>query len=234
MLQDLPAKSGGMTLRFEADRPLYCVAFEKRGSLAGWQQEVAIRHALCSHRMLFSICLAFAAPLMQFAAVEPGGVHVFGRSTKGKSVLLIVASSVAGPGTREDLPNWDTTDGGLEELAAGHNHGLLCLDEVGVLRTDASASTAKKLRTHAFKLAGGRGRLRSSLWGHKLGARELKWRLLFLSTGELALWEIAAQDEVERLKGEEVRHIDLPGVNNEALGIYEKLPSGFASLDDAL
>ena len=233
VLLNLPAKKDGVSLRLETDKPQYCAVFEKRGSLTGWQQQVA-EHALCSHRMLFAICLAFAAPLMHFATVEPGGFHLFGKTTKGKSICLIVASSVAGPGTRDELPNWDVTDGGLEEAAAGHNHSLLFLDETGHLRTDATASIAKKLRAHAFKLAGGRGRLRSSLWGHKLGARELKWRLLFLSTGELALSEIAAAEDIERLKGKEVRLIDVPGTNGEALGVYEKLPPDFSSLEEAL
>jgi putative DNA primase/helicase len=112
---------------------------------------------------------------MRFATVEPGGFQLFGNSTKGKTTCLIAASSVAGPGIRSELLNWDITDAGLEEVAAGHNDSLLCLDEVGQIRTDAPTSVAKKLRTHAFKLAGGRGRLRSSLWGQKLGARELRW-----------------------------------------------------------
>jgi putative DNA primase/helicase len=234
VLPNLPATADdGTILRYEPDKPQYCAAFEKRGSLEGWQQQVA-DHALYSNRMVFAICLAFAAPLMQFAAVEPGGVHLFGKSTKGKSVCLIVASSVTGHGTREDLLNWDVTGTGLEEAAAGHNHSLLCLDETGHLRTDAGASVAKTLRAHAFKLAGGRGRLRSSLWGQKLGVRDLKWRVLFLSTGELSLSDIAAEADLERLKGEEVRLIDLPASNGDALGIYEQLPPGCSSLDEAL
>lgn len=233
VLLNLPATKDGVSFRLETDKPQYCAIFDKRGSLADWKQQVA-EHALHSHRMLFSICLAFAAPLMHFATVEPGGFHLFGKSTKGKSICLIVASSVAGPGVRDELLNWDVTDGGLEEAAAGHNHSLLCLDETGLLRTDATASIAKKLRAHAFKLAAGRGRLRSSLWGYKLGARELKWRLLFLSTGELALSEIAAAEDIERLKGEEVRLIDVPATNSETLGIYEKLPPDFSTLEEAL
>jgi len=233
VLPNTPAQADGKVLRFESEKPEYYTHYTRRGTLSDWQRLVA-GHALHSSRLIFAISLAFAAPLMRFASIEPGGFHLFGKSTKGKTTCLIAASSVVGPGIRSELLNWDITDAGLEEVAAGHNDSLLCLDETGQIRTDATSSVAKKLRTHAFKLAGGRGRLRSSLWGQRLGARVLKWRLLFLSTGELALSDLASEAEINRLKGEEVRLIDLPAVIDEELGIYETLPPGFSTADEAL
>jgi uncharacterized protein (DUF927 family) len=141
VLPNSPVLTDGKILRFESERSEYYVGYTRRGTLPDWQRHVA-SHATHSSRLVFAISLAFAAPLMRFASIEPGGFHLHGGSSKGKSTCLIAGSSVVGPGIRSELLNWDVTDMALEEVAAGHNDNLLCLDEVGHIRTDATSSAA--------------------------------------------------------------------------------------------
>jgi hypothetical protein len=51
------------------------------------------------------------------------------------------------------------------------------------------------------------------------------------------MFELASEADVKRLRGEEVRLIDVPAISNDQLGIYESLPPKFstpASVSDAI
>jgi hypothetical protein len=104
---------------------------------------------------------------------------------------------------------------------------LLCIDEMGQA-SEADSKLAKKLQTTAFTLASGRGRIRSKAYDQSVGGRDLDWSLLFLSTGEKAIADIATEGAMKRLKGEEVRFIDLPALADPVLGVFERLPEGFS------
>jgi putative DNA primase/helicase len=235
VLPGLPADTGDKFLRFEPANSEHYTRYDCEGTLDEWKQQVAAL-ALCSSRLVFSISLALAAPLMRFSNVESGGFHLFGGSTGGKTTSLLAATSVAGPVDRNDLFTWDNTITGLEELAVAHNDCLLCLDESAQIEGDAP-TIARKSRQAAYKLAGGRGRGRSRLYGQNLGLREFKWKLLFLSSGEKAMFELASEAYVNRLEGEQVRFIDVPAIADDKYGIYEFFPAEFASaeqLSDAI
>jgi putative DNA primase/helicase len=198
--------------------------FGVKGTLEDWKNGVAVP-ALCSSRFMFAISLALAAPLLPFSGVEGGGVHIEGESSRGKTTTLLVAMSVSGDAVRGRLITWDITAAGLSEVAAAHNHTLLCIDEMGQA-SEADGKLAKRLQTTAFTLASGRGRIRSKAYNQSVGALDLEWNLLFLSTGEKALSDIATESAVARLKGEEVRFIDLPALAHPDFGVFERLPDG--------
>jgi putative DNA primase/helicase len=236
VLPNSPANTtDGTLLRFEPANPEHYARYGCKGTLEGWNKGVASL-AVYSSRLTLALCCAFAAPMLRFVEVEGGGFHLSGESSKGKTTCVLAATSVSGPALRHELFTWNTSNAGLSELAAAHNDCLLCLDEVAQIQSDARG-TALKLRQSAFMLAGGRGRILSSVWGVKLGMRDLKWKLLILSTGEKAMFELASEADVRRLKGEEVRLIDVPAISTDQLGIYERLAPGFstpASLSDAI
>ena len=222
VLPGRPAKTDSQLLVYEPEDPEYADQYKCKGTTEAWKSSVAAL-AVHSSRLVLGTCLAFAAPLLRFSVVESGGFHLYGDSSKGKTTCLLVAKSVTGPAIRKQLFNWDHTLTGLEEVAAAHNDCLLCLDEVSHMDADA-AGTARKIRQTTFKLAGGRGKKRSIIYGRKQRVNALSWRLLYISNGEKAMFELASEAAVRRLKGEQVRLIDIPADENRPLGIYETLP----------
>ena len=181
---------------------------------------------------MFAIGVAFAGPLLDLVRVEGGGFHFVGDSSVGKTTTLLVAQSVWGLAVREKLINWSTTDTALEEAAEAHSDTLLCLDEFARLAPTAEEA-ARRARTISFMLGSGQGKRRSSRYGLK-GHHHAEWRVLFLSTGETGLTATSKKAGARRLKGEEVRFVDLPAEVDKELGIFESVPKGRSSSADAV
>ncbi|GAB7258917.1 DUF927 domain-containing protein [Dickeya ananatis] len=117
----------------------------KKGNLPGWQTQIASA-SLDSPFIMLAICCAFAGYCIYFTDVETGGIHLYGKSSKGKSTALLVAASIYG--NKDYVSDWNITEAALEELAESRNHGLLILDEVSLLdknEKDAAQKNAKKL-----------------------------------------------------------------------------------------
>lgn len=103
------------------------VHYGQSGSLTDWQDRISTK-CLGNSRLIFSVSLAFAPPLLRLTGAESGGCHLRGKSSTGKSTALCAAASVWGG--REHVQSWRGTDNGLEGLAACHNDTLLVLDEL--------------------------------------------------------------------------------------------------------
>ncbi|SER46064.1 Uncharcterized protein, DUF927 family [Nitrosomonas sp. Nm51] len=185
--------------------------YRQKGSLAQWRDNVA---ALCAgnSRLVFSVCTAFASPLLHLLGAESGGFQLTGNSSTGKSTALFVASSVCGG--RDYLQRWRSTDNGLEALAQSRSDSLLVLDEVKQLDGKIAAEAA-------YMLANSSGKVRSNANG---GARNLAtWRILFLSSGELSLSQ-HVNDAGKRVNtGMEIRLCDLPVDAGTGMGIFENI-----------
>jgi hypothetical protein len=122
-----PAKTyGDPNLRFREPFHDFSIT-EIKGDLAGWIGEVAAKCGRNS-RLIFSLGIAFAAPLLEPAEIESGGFHFKGTTSIGKTSSLKVAASVAGV---KNIPTWRSTSNALEGKAAEFNHALLPLDELG-------------------------------------------------------------------------------------------------------
>lgn len=197
------------------------------GSLEEWQRLIAAP-AVHSAYLMFAIAVAFASMLLGPVGVKSGIFHLHGtsgsrsRSSIGKTLCLRVANSVFGPANR--LRHWDTTDTRLEELAAAFNDGLLNLDELAQTSFD-EREIAQRVKRLAFMIEGESGKGRSLVYTG--GKDAVTWRALVLSTGELGIAELAKQALAKRLKGEEVRAIDVPIEADPKLGIFHSLPEGY-------
>ena len=98
------------------------------GSLKDWINEIG-RYCPGNPRLLFAVSCAFAPPLLQPTHEPGGGFHFHGGSSTGKTTALLIAASVwDGPG---DVQNWRMTANSFDAVAANHNDGLLCMDELG-------------------------------------------------------------------------------------------------------
>ncbi len=188
--------------------------FRTQGSVEDWAQEIG---SLCigNSRMLFAVSAAFAAPLLYLADGESGGFHFRGASSTGKTTLLRIAGSVwGGGGVRGYLNNWRATDNGIEGVALNHCDALLCLDEL-------SQVDGRKAGQIAYMLANGVGKARASKDGS--GRAPAEWRILLLSTGEIALADKMSESGERVSAGQQVRVVDIPVEVRGGYGAFENL-----------
>ena len=192
-------------------------AYNVKGDLASWQEQIA-KPAVGNSRLILAISMAFAAPLVSPCEAESGGVHLQGPSSIGKTTALHVAGSVWGGGTTGFVRPWRATANGLEGVAALHNDSLLCLDELSQLNPKEAGEVA-------YMLANGSGKSRAARDASL--RKSAKWRLLFLSSGEIGLADKVAEDRSRRATaGQQVRVVDVPA-DTGAFGLFEHL-HGFA------
>jgi len=189
--------------------------FGTRGELDHWKAEVATK-CIGNSRLVFAVSLAFAPPLLKIANEESGGFHLKGQSRAGKTVVLRVASSVWGGGDNSlgFACSWRATANGLEGIAEAHNDALLLLDEMGQV-------DAREAGEVAYMLANGTGKGRAGRDGSP--RRSAQWRLLFLSTGEVALAEKMAEIGKQPKAGQEIRLVEIPADAGANLGVFEHL-----------
>jgi putative DNA primase/helicase len=191
-------------------------SFRQSGTLESWQQNVG-RYAIGNSRLVLAISAAFAGPLIGPCSAEGGGIHFKGASSTGKSTALHVAGSVWGGGDASGyIRSWRATANGLEGVSLGHSDTLLCLDELSQL-------AAKDAGEAAYMLANGSGKSRSSRDGS--ARKAAKWRVLFLSSGEIGLADKVAEDgRGKRLAaGQQVRIVDIAADAGAGMGMFENL-----------
>ena len=185
------------------------------GTLTEWQQHIAAKCAGNS-RLVFSVCVALAAPLMDVTGMDGGVFSLLGASTKGKSTAQHVAASVWGKGTTSGgyVRTWNTSLVGLEVMATTHNDLPLILDEL-------KAVSAKIVGSTAYMLAMGRGKERGT---KDITLREvLQWRTLVLASSERPFdsYLKAAGETVEA--GQQARFVDVPAIVSDTTGLFDTL-----------
>jgi putative DNA primase/helicase len=208
--------AGGEPVVFQAPSP-EGAKFAVAGTLAGWRREVA---AACvgNTRLTFAVCVALAGPVLGLLDAEPGGFHLFGPTSAGKSTALKVAASVWGPPAF--VKSWRMTSNGIEGVAAVHTDTLLCLDELGELGARDAAQVA-------YSLANGSGKTRARTDG--AARAPATWRVLFLSTGEIQLADLIGEAGGRTRGGQEVRAAAIPADAGAGLGLFDRLPAGMTA-----
>ena len=172
-LDRIIGNAGNSALRFAGDKKNF--KLEQSGTLADWQNTV-MALADGNSRLEFGLFAAFVPPLLRpLQIADNSGFHFWGKSSKGKTSALQVASSVYGKGCDKSgfIKTWRSTDNAMENIAHRHNDLLLPLDE---------SHLAKKLGDSIYTIGSGqnKARLKSSTED-----RERKeWRTMPLSTGE--------------------------------------------------
>ena len=140
-------------------------------------------------------------------------LHIVGLSSSAKSTTIKAAASVYGAPDRY-VRTWRATANGLESIAAAHNDGLLCLDELAQLDPREAASAA-------YMLANGQGKSRASRSGAARPVAE--WRSLYLSTGEISLADHGGQTGRRTSPGAEIRLANVPVDAGAGMGGIEVL-----------
>jgi len=184
------------------------------GDVDAWKQNVA-RYGVGNSRIAVALAAAFVGPLLALLSEEGGGLHLRGPSSIGKSTALIAAASVWGP--LAYVRQWRATANGLEGVCVQHNQTLLCLDELAQLDGREAGHVAYLIANGMGKARAGRsGALRSSA----------QWKVMFLSSGEISLAELAARDArgtKRSAAGQEIRILDCEADAGAGLGLFETL-----------
>jgi len=191
--------------------------FSSAGTLEEWRISVAAL-AAGNSRLVFSVSCAFAGALLELSGADGGGFNLKGQAQTGKTTTLRAAASVWGGapgfGAGAFVRSWRTTSNGLESVAAAHADALLCLDEM-------SEAAAREIGEVAYLLANGQGKSRANRDGTARG--QTRFRVLFLSTGEVGLADKSAEAKMAVKAGQEVRLVDVSADAGVGLGIFEQL-----------
>lgn len=202
---------------------------KKAGDVSEWRETIG---RLCKGNplLILGVSLAFAGPLLDLLKIEGGGLHFRGASSRGKSTVLRVATSVWG-GPRF-MRSWRSTANGLEGVAASCSGTLLALDEIG----EAVGSDVSKA---AYMLANGTGKTRARSSGQTIPAAS--WNTMVLSSGEISIAEKIAEGGGKVQKGQEIRLLDIEADarrygafdelhgSNDAAALAERLKSATAT-----
>ncbi|MDX1977186.1 MAG: DUF927 domain-containing protein [Pseudanabaenaceae cyanobacterium bins.68] len=214
----LPNKSyGDQSLKFRDIEPAKDTAFKTKGTLEDWITNVAALAANNS-RLIFALGVAFASPLAPLLDMEPGGFHLYGATSQGKTSALRMAASVGFEPAR-GIRQWRSTTNALEAIAQEHNHLLLPLDEIG-------QADPREVGNVAYMLGNGQGKARSSKTGKNQPTKT--WHLQFLSNGETRLSDYLKTAGISIKGGQEVRMLDLPACPSDGFGVLES-HTGFAN-----
>lgn len=188
---------GGDKVRFQ-DSGRAANIFTSKGTISGWQAEIANR-CLGNPVLILSVCCALAGPLLAKVGVNGGGVHLVGDSSSGKSLAQLLAASVWGnPGAF--AASWDVSKGGVEIEAASRNDTILILDEI-------KRADPKRVQEMAYAIANGMGK--GTMTREREGRAKLTWRVLALSSGERSLSDHAAIGGSNAHAGAELRMVDV-------------------------
>ena len=155
---------------------------------------------------------AFAAALLNITGDEGGGIHFQGGSRDGKTTTQYIGGSVAG--SRDITQTWRATDNGLEAVCEERCDGLLCLDEIGQIEPKVAGKIA-------YMIANGEGK--SRMMSSTALRRTKKWRVLFLSSGEVGLAELMAEEGKKARAGQQIRLLEVPSNAGAGYGIFEDI-----------
>ncbi|HOY71083.1 MAG TPA: DUF927 domain-containing protein [Methylotenera sp.] len=197
--------------------------FKSSGTLDDWKLNVASK-CVGNSRLILAVCISLAAPFLKPLAEENGGFHLRGASSSGKTKTLSVAASVWGG--KQMVHSWRTTGNAIESLAIEHNDRAIMLDELAQVSSSEAGDVA-------YTLGNGQQKARSNRTGNVRSIA--RWRLLFLSTGEIGLAEHVASAGGRIKAGQEIRMLDIPSDAGAGLGVFENLhdvdtPQQFADI----
>lgn len=203
----------------EADAPKYA----SKGTLKDWQDNVA-SIALCSNRITFFTCIAFAAPLARLVNEPSGGFHLVGDSSLGKSsalrALCSVFASAASDGESGEMASWRATDNGLEAFCQSHTDLPMICDEIG-------QADGRNIGKVLYMIGNESGKRRMTKGLQNKAAAS--WRLLLASSGEVSAEEFAKRYGVKVDDGINVRLANIEVTNDNGLGIFDCVPDGETS-----
>jgi uncharacterized protein (DUF927 family) len=186
-----------------------------KGTHAEWVEHIA-KAIIGNDIPMYVVMQGLTAPFVELVGLEPGGTHIVGESSTGKTATAQIGVSVQGCGSRPNDKNtaiqgWNTTANAMELVSATHHNLFLVVDELGV-------NEAKNFGTFSYKLASGVGKTRMT------GDLELRdsytWSNLIFSTGEISIQGKIESSGDEAKAGQLVRFNDIHAPAKEVGGLF--------------
>lgn len=193
-------------------------ALEVSGTAEEWRDNVA---NLCNYstRATLGVCMAFAAPIARLLDVPTFGIHLKGKTSRGKSTVACIASSVYGRFSSYKK-SWQGTQTGMEGLAYNYNDLLLPLDEISNIDPKDVSNVIYAIGNEVDKNRGAK---------NGLNRTTKTWREVVLSTGEETVTEMLRKANLKAQAGLEVRmpSINAQATDDEEMGVNESFPAGY-------
>ena len=199
-----------------------------KGTWEAWRDTVAMP-ASQSTILMFSICVALAAPLLAVTKRQSFTFCIFGETRSGKSVATLCASSVLGIGRIEDLITWNIKEARLQQRLPEYNDAIFPIDDLNAMKEDDRAKYLR-IRHIAYLLTQGLEIRRHSSFQNAHGGSG-QWRCIALTSCETAVRDLAKNVKLARQKGEASRLIDVPAVFDALGHIFDRLPTTFDASD---
>lgn len=207
----------------------YSLAKASCGTLDQWLAEVAgpARQARPAGAALLA---SLAGPLLHFSGLPESFVlNLFGNSSSGKTTANRCAASVWGD--PKAIPSWNTTDRGLEEIAAANSDIVLILDDAEQGKKDMT-KRMHALHGASHLIASGAGKFYSRLATNSGKFPKLTFRCIALSSSP-----VSVEKSVDRTDGDRVRMLEIGVPHGSEGGIwaaYYKDPKIAARLSDEM
>ena len=138
------------------------------GKWKSWRSSVATLARL-STTLMFSLSVAFAAPLLTVTNRQSFAINLLGQSRSGKTIATLMSASLIGTARVADLISWNVTDAGLEERLAEFNDMVFPIDELATMK-EKKEQKYLRIRNLAYTIAHGSPTTRHSSF------IELAWR----------------------------------------------------------
>lgn len=190
---------------FLRNQPINADLFNQSCTLAEWRENVA-KYAKGNDLIILSLLFALTAPVLKIVNAPHFGIHIYGDSSKGKSICSHIANSVYGHG--KDLErSWSATRTALINEAIARNDCLLVMDELTNLSPDLGVGITYELFQGVEKMRGNAD--------NGQNRRIRNWQTMILSNGEKnlvdQLKDIFKEKKGNVVKaGELVRMLNIP------------------------
>ena len=198
-----------------------------RGRWKSWRDTVAERARL-STVLMFSVCVALAAPLLSITNRSSFAICLFGRSRVGKSIATLLGASVIGIARIADMITWNITDNRFEERISEFMDTLFPIEDFSNMNGNKKRKY-QRIRDIAYRISQGVSTARHSSYTAAHGGIHDIWRSIILTSSEKPIRDLAQAAKLERQHGEAIRLIDVPAVFDDLNHIFDRLPKGFCA-----
>ena len=188
--------------------------FRRSGTLKQWKEHIA-KACIHSTRARLAVAAVFAAPNLRLLNINSFGFNFSGMTSGGKTLVVRSAASAAGLNSSEGPTTWDGSAAGFEQRALGHRDSVVLFDDMSHLPQPELA----KLVT--FRLASNRPKTRAGQYVLANNLVDLDWRVILLSTSEDPIWQQTIKPGRGRIRGEEVRMINVRACVSDKGDIFD-------------
>lgn len=162
----------------------------EKGNYEKWKIEIKKLRA-DSRTLRFLMASSFASPLVKIFQINPFVVHLWGKSSNGKTVAQMICASIWGnPAKGKLLSSLDSTKVASERLCNFLRNMPLILDELQITKTKY-----KNYDTLIYELTEGKGRDRGTVDGGLTETTE--WDNIIIVSGEEPITNASSKEGVK-------------------------------------